>query len=74
MQQTNAPIDAMMQTHQATLQTKKCHICELDRYLSEFVYLRNDFCIESNICLPCRNTLNREKRKDNRILKQYDFL
>lgn len=54
--------------NQEETQTKKCHICEYDKYLSSFVYLEKGFAIESNICVSCRRQLDNEKKLVKKIL------
>lgn len=73
MQQTSSPIRDNV-TGKET-QTKKCHVCHLDKYLGDFVYLNKfDIAIESIICVSCRQELDQEKRITKRLLRKYSLV
>lgn len=72
MEHTNAENrDSILSTE---TQTKKCHICEQDRYLSDYVYLKGVICIESNICVSCKRVLIADKKITHRILRRYSLV
>jgi hypothetical protein len=66
MQQTTRPPYDKVDKEET--QTKKCHLCEYDKYLSSFVFLQKEVAIDSNICVSCRRQLNREKNWVKKIL------
>lgn len=74
MQHTNGPTCGNVDPKETPPQTKKCHLCELDRYLSDFVYLKGDICVEINICVSCNRELIADKKRTLRALRRYSLV
>lgn len=74
MEQTNAQNHGNVDPKETPPQTKKCHLCEQDQYLADYVYLKGDICIESNICVSCNRQLLIDKKRTHRILRRYSLV